>query len=164
VDCQGPPKLLKIAQDTVFCRSGCGWNFATEVQGLARHRPIDRRFKGDQTSTAWPKFLPRYQSRPKTGDLIRPGYNSNYGKRKKAAYIYLTGTLNAAIWGASSPLVRAPPESTWWRRLALFEDDPNLTDKKYPGNPTHSYRSKDPLRVIGEVLNWQGHPPKNSKP
>ncbi len=53
--------------------------------------------------------------------------------------------------------MRAPPESTWRRRLALFEDDPNLTDKKYPGNPTLSYRSKDPLRVIGEVLNWQGH-------
>src|SRR5881296_3545772 len=89
-DCQGPPKLLKIAQDAVFCGLGCGLEILRpKWRGLARHRPIDRRFKGDQTSTAWPKFLPRYQSRPKIGDLIRPGYNSNYGKRKKAAYIYL---------------------------------------------------------------------------
>ena len=92
----------------------------------------------------------------KPGDLIRPGYNSNYGK-KKAAYIYLTGTLNAAIWGAELALGESPGRIYVVEATGPFEDDPNLTDKKYPGNPTLSYRSKDPLRVIGEVLNWQGH-------
>src|SRR5213082_2924388 len=67
-DCQGPPKLSKIAQATVFCGLGCGLEILRlKWRGLARQRPIERRFKGDQTSTAWPKFLPRYQSRPKTG-------------------------------------------------------------------------------------------------
>jgi rifampin ADP-ribosylating transferase len=93
----------------------------------------------------------------KPGDLIRPGYNSNYGKGKKAAYIYLTGTLNAAIWGAELALGESPARIYVVEATGPFEDDPNLTDKKYPGNPTLSYRSKDPLRVIGEVLNWQGH-------
>ena len=93
----------------------------------------------------------------KPGDLITPGYNSNYGKRKKAAYIYLTGTLNAAIWGAELALGESPGRIYVVEATGPFEDDPNLTDKKYPGNPTLSYRSKDPLRVIGEVLNWQGH-------
>jgi hypothetical protein len=44
-----------------------------------------------------------------------------------------------------------------------IEDDPNLTDKKYPGNPTKSYRTRDPLRVIGEIRDWQGHPPEQLK-
>ena len=67
-ECQGPPELSKIAQDAVFCELGCGLEILRpKWRGLARHRPIDRRRKGDQTSTAWPKFLPRYQSRPKTG-------------------------------------------------------------------------------------------------
>jgi len=91
------------------------------------------------------------------GDLIKPGYDSNYGKRKKAAYIYLTGTLNAAIWGAKLALEKSPSRIYMVEATGPFEDDPNLTDKKYPGNPTLSYRSKDPLRVIGEVVNWRGH-------
>jgi rifampin ADP-ribosylating transferase len=44
-----------------------------------------------------------------------------------------------------------------------FEDDPNLTDKKFPGNPTKSYRTRDPLRIIGEVTNWKGHSPEQLK-
>ena len=94
----------------------------------------------------------------KPGDLISPGYNSNYGQRKKAAYIYFTGTLNAAIWGTELALGDGPGRIYVVEVTGPFEDDPNLTDKKYPGNPTLSYRSKSPLRVIGEVVNWQGHP------
>ena len=91
------------------------------------------------------------------GDLIEPGFNSNYGQRNKAKYIYLTATLDAATWGA---------ELAWGEGLERIyivaptgpiEDDPNLTDKKFPGNPTRSYRSLHPLRVIGEVTEWQGH-------
>src|SRR5262245_2013415 len=88
---------------------------------------------------------------------MEPGYNSNYGKRKKAAYIYLTSTLNAAIWGAELALDEGPGRIYVVEATGPFEDDPNLTDKKYPGNPTLSYRSKDVLRVIGEVVNWRGH-------
>jgi hypothetical protein len=69
----------------------------------------------------------------------------------------LTGTLNAAIWEAELALGESPGRIYVVEATGPFEDDPNLTDKKYPGNPTLSYRSKDPLRVIGEVRNWQGH-------
>ena len=93
----------------------------------------------------------------KPGDLIKPGYNSNYGKRAIAGYIYLTGTLNAAIWGAELALGEEPGRIYVVEATGPIEDDPNLTDKKFPGNPTLSYRSKDPLRVIGEVIHWQGH-------
>ena len=93
----------------------------------------------------------------KTGDLIQAGYSSNYGKRATAAYVYLTGTLNAAIWGAELALGDGPGRIYVVEATGSIEDDPNLTDKKYPGNPTLSYRSKDPIRVIGEVIDWQGH-------
>jgi rifampin ADP-ribosyltransferase len=93
----------------------------------------------------------------KNGDLIGPGYTSNYVRRAMAAYVYLTGTLNAAIWGAELAVGEAPGRIYVVEATGAVEDDPNLTDKKYPGNPTLSYRSKDPLRVIGEVIEWQGH-------
>ena len=96
----------------------------------------------------------------KQGDLIEPGFNSNYGKRKQASYIYLTATMDAAIWGAELALGEGAGRIYIVEPTGQIEDDPNLTDKKFPGNPTKSYRSRDPLRVIGEVKNWQGHPPE----
>lgn len=99
------------------------------------------------------------------GDLIRPGYASNYGKRKPAIWVYLTETLDAAIWGAE--LAQTPPGmGDAPGRIYIveptgpFEDDPNLTDKKFPGNPTKSYRTSAPLRVTGEITDWEGHPPE----
>jgi hypothetical protein len=99
----------------------------------------------------------------KTGDLIVPGYNSNYGKRKKATYVYLSATLDAAIWGAELALGEAPSRIYTVEPTGPIEDDPNLTDKKFPGNPTKSYRSRNPLRVMGEVTAWQGHSPEQLK-
>jgi rifampin ADP-ribosylating transferase len=93
----------------------------------------------------------------KPGDLIEPGYSSNYGMRKKAAYIYLTATLNAATWGAELAVGEGPGRIYVVEPTGPIEDDPNLTDKRYPGNPTKSYRSRDPLLVTGEVTDWQGH-------
>ena len=99
----------------------------------------------------------------KPGDLIKPGFNSNYGKRKKAAYVYLTATLDAAVWGAELALGESPGRIYLVEPTGPIEDDPNLTDKKYPGNPTKSYRSQDSLRVLGEVSDWQGHSPEQLK-
>ena len=96
----------------------------------------------------------------KRGDLIEPGYGSNYGKRKAAAWIYLTATLDAATWGAELALGETPGRIYIVEPTGPIEDDPNLTDKKFPGNPTKSYRSRDPLRVTGEVIDWQGHSPE----
>ena len=96
----------------------------------------------------------------KTGDLIEPGFNSNYGKRKKASYVYLTATLDAAVWGAELALGEGSGRIYIVQPTGAIEDDPNLTDKKYPGNPTKSYRSRSPLRVTGEVTDWQGHSPE----
>jgi hypothetical protein len=96
----------------------------------------------------------------KTGDLIAAGFNSNYGSRKKAAFVYLTATMDAAIWGAELALGEGPGRIYIVEPTGPIEDDPNLTDKKFPGNPTKSYRTRDAIRVIGEVEEWQGHPPE----
>jgi hypothetical protein len=91
------------------------------------------------------------------GDHLEAGYGSNYGKRKKANFIYLTATLEAAIWGAELAAGDGPGHIYCVEPTGAIENDPNLTDKKFPGNPTRSYRTRQPLRITGEVLNWQGH-------
>lgn len=99
----------------------------------------------------------------KPGDLIAPGYSSNYGKRKKANYVYLTATLDAATWGAELAVGEGPGRIYIVEPTGPITDDPNLTDKKFPGNPTKSYRSQHPLRVTGEVTDWKGHSPEKLK-
>lgn len=97
------------------------------------------------------------------GDLIGAGFASNYGRRKNAAYVYLTATLEAATWGAELALGEGPGRIYIVEPTGPFEDDPNLTDKKFPGNPTKSYRTRDPLRIVGEVADWKGHSPEQLK-
>jgi len=91
------------------------------------------------------------------GDLIETGFISNYGQKKKAKYIYHTATLDAAIWGTELALGEGRERIYLVEPTGPIENDPNLTDKKFPGNPTKSYRSEHPFRVVGELASWQGH-------
>ncbi len=93
----------------------------------------------------------------KLGELIEVGYKSNFGDRT-AKYIYLTATLDPAIWGAELAHGNERERIYLVEPTGPIEDDPNLTDKKFPGNPSKSYRSKHPFKVVGEVTVWQGHP------
>lgn len=99
----------------------------------------------------------------KIGDLIEPGFNSNYGQRKNAKYIFLSATLDAAIWGAELAAGEGRERIYLVEPTGEIEDDPDLTDKKFPGNPTKSFRSTSPFQVIGEVTIWQGHAPEQLK-
>lgn len=99
----------------------------------------------------------------KIGDLIETGLNSNYGQKKKAKYIYLTATLDAAIWGAELALGEGCERIYLVEPTGPIENDPNLTDKKFPGNPTMSYRSEHPFKVVGEITIWRGHSPEQIK-
>ena len=96
----------------------------------------------------------------KIGDLIAVGFNSNFGQRKKANYIFLTATLDAAIWGAELSIGDGRERIYLVEPTGAIEDDPDLTDKKFPGNPTKSYRSLHPFRIVGEVTIWKGHSPE----
>ena len=100
----------------------------------------------------------------KPGDLIEPGHAANFGDRARTTtYAYFTGTLDAAIWGAELAAGEGPGRIYVVKPTGPLEDDPNVTDKRYPGNPTRSYRSREPLRVAGEVEAWRGHPPDEVK-
>ena len=95
----------------------------------------------------------------KVGDLITPGFGSNFVERG-LKHIYFAAMLEAAIWGAELAKGDGRGRIYIVEPTGPFDDDPNLTDKKYPGNITASYRSADPLRVTAEVLGWVGHSPE----
>ncbi|MBK6525096.1 MAG: NAD(+)--rifampin ADP-ribosyltransferase [Crocinitomicaceae bacterium] len=99
----------------------------------------------------------------KIGDLIEVGFNSNYGQQKNAKYIFLSATLDAAIWGAELAVGESRERIYLVEPTGEIEDDPDLTDKKFPGNPTKSYRSKQPFKVVGEVSIWKSHPAEQVK-
>lgn len=94
------------------------------------------------------------------GGLIVVGYRSNFTEAKPLSWVYFAGTLDAAIWGAELATGGGQERIYVVEPTGPFVDDPNLTDKKFPGNPTLSYRSRDPLRVIAEVTKWQRHQPE----
>lgn len=100
----------------------------------------------------------------KPGDLIKPGHTPNFGKKvRTTTYVYMTRTLDAAIWGAELAAGDGPSRIYIVEPTGPIEEDPNLTNKRFRGNPTKSYRSREPLRVIGEVTQWQGHSPEAIK-
>ena len=116
-------------------------------------------------NTIPPQFYHGTRADLKPGDLLAAGYGSNYGERKPMSWIYFSATLDAAIWGCEL----AAGDRRRRERIYIVEptgeffDDPNLTDKKFPGNPTKSYRSREPLRIVGEVTEWEGHSPERLK-
>jgi rifampin ADP-ribosylating transferase len=94
------------------------------------------------------------------GDTLAAGFSSNFGEGKEANFVYFTGTLDAAIWGAELASGDGPGRVYEVEPTGAFENDPNLTNVRFPGNATRSYRSRDPLKVLGEVTDWRGHDPE----
>jgi len=94
----------------------------------------------------------------RVGDVIKVGHGSNFLDGGALSWAYFTATMDAAIWGAELARGDAPERIYIVEPTGPIEDDPNLTDKRFSGNPTMSYRSRDPLRIIAEVKEWQGHP------
>jgi rifampin ADP-ribosylating transferase len=94
------------------------------------------------------------------GALLVPGRESNFEAGRLMNHIYFTATLDAAVWGAELAAGDGRGRIYLVEPTGEFEDDPNVTDKRLPGNPTRSFRSREPLRVVGEVVDWVGHPPE----
>jgi rifampin ADP-ribosylating transferase len=92
------------------------------------------------------------------GDLLVAGRESNYERGRAMNFVYFTATLDAATWGAELAVGDGPGRIYIVEPTGEFEDDPNVTDKRFPGNPTRSFRSREPLRVVGELPDWVGHP------
>ena len=98
------------------------------------------------------------------GTELVAGFGSNFQEGRVMHHIYFSAALESAVWGAELATALAGVEERGHIYVVEpsgpFEDDPNLTNKRFPGNPTRSYRSRHPLRVVGEVDDWEGHPPE----
>ena len=94
------------------------------------------------------------------GDLLVPGRESNFEQGRLMNYVYFTATLDAATWGAELAAGNGRGRIYLVEPTGAFEDDPNVTDKRFPGNPTQSFRSREPLRIVGELTDWVGHSPE----
>lgn len=94
------------------------------------------------------------------GDLLVPGQSSNFEEGRITNYVYVTATLDAAAWGAELAAGDAPGRIYSVKPTGALEDDPNVTDKKFPGNPTRSYRTREPVEIVGELVEWTGHSPE----
>lgn len=93
------------------------------------------------------------------GDVLVPGRHSNFESGRVMNHIYFTATLDAAVWGAELAAGEGRGRIYIIEPTGAFEDDPNVTNKKFPGNPTQSFRSREPLRVMGELVDWVAHSP-----
>ena len=97
------------------------------------------------------------------GELLVAGRESNFEADRMMNHIYFTATLDAATWGAELAAGEGRGRIYLVEPTGEFEDDPNVTDKRFPGNPTRSFRTREPLRVVGEIVDWVGHPPEKLK-
>ena len=91
------------------------------------------------------------------GELLVPGRESNFEAGRVMNYVYFSATLDAAVWGAELASGDGRGRIYIVEPTGQFENDPNVTDRKFPGNPTQSFRSREPLRVVGELVDWVGH-------
>jgi rifampin ADP-ribosylating transferase len=99
-------------------------------------------------------FFHGTKAKLRTGDLLRAGFRSNYRPEVVMNHIYFTALRDGAGLAAELAAGEGEPRVYEVEPTGTFEDDPNVTDKKFPGNPTRSYRSTAPLKVVGEVTDW----------
>jgi Rifampin ADP-ribosyl transferase len=97
------------------------------------------------------------------GEELAPGYGSNFHGGRVSNNIYFTALVDTAAWGAELATALAGSDERGHiyevEPTGPFEDDPNVTNKRFPGNPTQSYRTRHSVLVVGEVENWEGHAP-----
>lgn len=104
-------------------------------------------------------FLHGTKAELAVGDVLLPGHRSNYERERVMNHVYVSETLDAAAWGAELAAGDGAGRIFIVEPTGPLEDDPNVTDKRFPGNPTRSYRTREPVRIVGEIEHWTGHTP-----
>ena len=98
------------------------------------------------------------------GDLLVSGHGSNFQDGRSSNNVYFSALVETAVWGAELATALGGADGRGHvyvvEPTGPFEDDPNVTNKKFPGNITRSYRSPDPVRIVGELTSWEGHAPE----
>ena len=96
----------------------------------------------------------------RVGDILTAGFRSNYRPEVVMNHIYFTALRDGAGLAAELAAGEGAPRVYVVEPMGAFENDPNVTDKKFPGNPTRSYRSREPLRIVGEISDWRRQTPE----
>lgn len=96
----------------------------------------------------------------RVGDYLVPGQPSNYKQGHVSNHVYMTRVLDGAVLAAEMAVGPGRGHVYIVEPRGTVEDDPNVTDKKFPGNPTHSYRTRQPVKIVGEITDWVGHSPE----
>ena len=91
------------------------------------------------------------------GEMLVPGRESNFLEGRVMNYVYFTATLDRAVWAAELASGKGRGRVYIVDPKSRFEDDPNVTNRRFPGSPTQSFRSREPLRAVGELVDWAGH-------
>ncbi|GKW46130.1 hypothetical protein NCCP2050_18220 [Planococcus sp. NCCP-2050] len=127
-----------------------------DQESAKRQEELAKSFEGPPTDQG--PFYHGTKADLSVGDLLTPGGNSNYQDGLKMNHIYFAANLDGA--GLAAALAAGDGKERVYRvePTGEFENDPNVTDKKFPGNLTRSYRSKEPLRIIGEETEWTALP------
>lgn len=102
------------------------------------------------------------KARLAVGDLIATGFESHFETGRALKHVYFSALMEPAIWGAELAMALSGLVGRGYIYVVEpsgpFEDDPNLTNKRFPGNPSRSYRSLEPLHIVDVVQDWEGHP------
>ncbi len=118
----------------------------------------------DRCSHVEGPFFHGTRSRFAAGDLLVPGHRSNYHEGRISNHVYFAALLEPAVWGAELAVALAgvPARGHVYvvEPTGPFEDDPSVTNTRFPGNVTRSYRTRHPLRVVEELEDWEPHPPE----
>jgi len=145
---------VKSAYPTLYSDIARCYDELGDSDNAKKYYELSNSYKGTPTDKG--PFYHGTRADLKVGDLLTPGGNSNYRSGLIMNHIYFTASLNSA--GLAAALAKGEGRERVYivEPTGEFENDPNVTDKKFPGNLTRSYRSKAPLRIIGEATGWTG--------
>ncbi|MGI6298379.1 MAG: NAD(+)--rifampin ADP-ribosyltransferase [Saccharofermentanales bacterium] len=143
---------VKSAYSTIYLNIAKCYEELNDFENAKRNYELSNSFKGAPTDRG--PFYHGTKADLQIGDLLKPGETSNYKTELKMNHIYFTANANGA--GLAAALAKGDGRERVYivEPTGEFENDPNVTDKKFPGNLTRSYRSKEPLRIIGEETDW----------
>lgn len=142
------PEIQQISSSELevlsFAKTGNAEARRTNSQGfvVTKNEATERFFHGTKAEL-------------RVGDLLTAGHTSNYKDGLVMNHVYFTAWPKGAGLAAEIARGAGRPRVYIVEPTGEFEDDPNVTDKKYPGNPTRSYRSRHPLKVVGEIAEWE---------
>ena len=143
---------VKSAYPTLYSKIAECYEALGDHDQAKEYEDLSNSYRGAPTDAG--PFYHGTKADLQAGDLLTAGGNSNYKDELKMNHIYFTANLNGAVLAAALAKGEGRERVYIVEPTGEFENDPNLTDKKFPGNLTRSYRSREPLRIIGEAADW----------